>query len=268
MTERTEVLFRNQYYVDVGDFQSHRADFHSSESHRFHLRDNVGTELEDIHCDAYSETLPFRAVGCWETALYDVIKTAWFDGDNVLPGAGVPLSQQAAVRFGEQVSITKENVIKQLLIDTVLLSSSERQTKWAEFEATLDDITISGGAGRITGIIGTELPRHIFSADSVKFDAPDGIKLENFLPSDSSGNAFTLVIPVNWKATVSMVSEATSTRFENSMQINKGDETGREQITNTAKGTYSLPISTWDEFYAKLNTADRRFLEIVFVKEA
>ena len=101
----------------------------------------------------------------------------------------------------------------------------------------------------------------------VTVDAKDKVRVTRIEPSNTTGNMFTFVIPVGWKAKFEMVSVALATRILPDRTIGKGDETGRETVFEGKTETFSITVQKWDEFYAKLNNADERFMEITFTEE-
>lgn len=240
---RTEAGFRALILGILGDFHSHEDAWHISEARKHTLQDNMGTSTEQRDCEAYSATLYNRAVGCWEVEAYKVIKPAWLAGTTKRTKTDdiYRWPQNMTAEFGEQVSIKREQEIATLIRNNILGTDSQIRAAIATYKETLNDITLTwrSGNGTITIINGDgteELPRQIFSGNSITFDAPARVRIERIIPADSEGPLFDLAIAPDYKGVITA----------------NNDSMESETITNTARDTHTLDIETHDEFIAKL----------------
>lgn len=252
---RTEIRWRANILEALGDFHSHEDAFHISVAREHIAQDSVGTPNETRDCDAFSATVNTgnRAIGCWEDAVKPIIKKAWLAGtynestDNVYR---VP-QQEFATRFGEEVSIKREQAIADLLRRTILLSKAERTVQVDAFAMTLNDIKITwqDGNGYVQIIYpdGTREPtRRLFPGNYIIFDAPAQVIIDRITQSDTTGTLFDLAIAPKHKGVITAT----------------GGTEEREVITRTAADDYAFTNPTYDEFNAKITGKANLHLDI------
>ena len=267
----SERIYNTEFASQFADAHYFVDAFDNSENYRKHLRGSMGTEHEDEDCESLSSLSFDRAVGCWMKEGLAVLRPVIIaDASRVGQlSSAISLSLRASREFGREVSIKRERAVATLIRDTVLLNRTERDAKWAEFTATLDDATYTQRDGRMNRFVvinadGTEeLPVHVVNGSTKHFDAVDKIRVSGYLEADSNpANVFELSVPINWKATI--------TFYSRPIQMDQDSEPARRtvELTNKAKNTYSMSYTDWTASIAKLPAGMFDYCEITFIEEA
>ena len=265
----SEQNYNAEFIIEFADAHYFVDAFDNSENYRKHLRGSMGSEHEAEDCESLSSLSFDRAVGCWLKEGLSVIRPAIIKStSNVSVATARSLVERAILDFGREVSIKRERDVAKLIKDTVLLSQTEREAKWAEFRGTLDDTTYEQLDGRMERYVvinanGTEEPPiHAVTGSTKHFDAVDTIRVSGYVEADSTpASVFRLVIPVNWKATITFV--AMETQADSSMPPT------RQQVvlTNKARNTYTMSYADWTASIAKLPTGKFDYCQITFIEE-
>ena len=198
MTTRTTSEFNADILLQ-GDIPIVTSDFHSSENARLALRNAMGGAHEQEHCEHYSNTLPLRVMGCWQYEMIAGYREDWLAGMGV---RGVRAGERAgnAARnahayFGGNVSVARERVIAQMLVDGRSTEFRIGDPRFAALQETFDDTTLLVQRTLVTVTINDELPRMLRPNESIKFDAPATLNFTNFVTTDTSGTLLNFALP-------------------------------------------------------------------------
>ena len=269
-----------------GNWPNHINAYKNRKTNGALVETHLGTEHEERHCINFSEDPQDAVRGKWELAQRNEIVKHWIAGENFnLTRTFGYVGQNSAffyARFGGAITEGRQDEIRNFLVLhwNKLFVGAETGNHDALVDALaerFDDTPFRVDQGRLTyRIVRNEIPETPLMLSKrtddmipgeITVDAKDKVRVTRIEPADTTGNMFTFVIPVGWKATFQMISEATATRILPDRTIGKGDETGRESIFEGETGTFSVTVQKWDEFYAKLDNRDRRFMEITFTEE-
>lgn len=248
--------------LQEGSFPNHIPAYKNRKTNKALVDTHLGTEHEERHCINYSEDPQDSVRGRWELAHRNKIVEEWVKGATPNWYFIGSTSNYMYERFGGAISEGRQQEIEDFIVlhwDKTFNNNHPENIALVDALAeTFDDTLFRVDQGRLTysvvrgGVVETPLMLSKRTDDmipeQITVDAKDSVRVTSISPSDSSGDAFTFIIPPGWKATISFVGDTT------------------EVFTNKAKGPWSMTVGDWDSNVAKITNFTHML--IVFETEA
>ena len=201
---RTSEYFWGGLARGRADLGSYAADFNASESARLALKQVMGTDAETEHCEHYTHTTKWRVIGCWESNMNNEIHKRWINEEDINRSSDTifGIAADAYIRFGGNISLGKERIINNYLVDNILRITGGRNFRGVvptvildEIAELLDDATISNPSSRFAIEVEGEVPVMLTPGEEFTLNQPDegetvDVFIKSFISAESTGVAW------------------------------------------------------------------------------